>query len=78
MRKELEKALKYTYALDLLAENGSQEGADELYSVIEVFVTNTILNHIKELSDLEQCQSAEDMQYALEDIHNFIKELKKC
>lgn len=32
------------------------------------------LEELLDMSDLDHCQCAEDMQYALEEIHNKIKE----
>lgn len=77
MRKELKEALKSTFAIELLSDSGSPiEGQEELYQEIEKFISIHILDKILELCDEEQLQSAEDMQYALEDIHEFVTKLK--
>ena len=75
MRKELEKALKSTFALDLLGESGSpEEGKEELYSEVEKFIDSHILGPIRELIDEENLQSAQDMQDAIFGIYEILRE----
>jgi RAB protein geranylgeranyltransferase component A len=75
IRELLEKKLRRTFAFDLLGESGSpEEGREEIYEEVENVFVN-ILDEIKEMSDLEQCQCAEDMQYALEKIYDHVNKI---